>query len=522
MSFVSIPFILFILLLFSVYFVTPQKWQWIVLLVFSYWFYALSGVWMIGYILFTTATTFFCARIIEKRGMRTKEEIQQGMSKKEAKKRGKRYQRWFLLAALLLNFGILLYFKYWNSLLEAANSIFATDFPLLKMIMPLGISFYIFQSTGYVIDVYREKTKADTNFAKFALFVSFFPQIFQGPISRHGQLAHQLYEGHAFDYTQFKYGAIRIMWGYFKKLVIADRALIIVNEVVGNYENYSGFGLIFGIVLFMLQIYADFSGGIDITIGIAQCLGITMSENFRRPHFAASVEEYWRRWHITLGAWMKEYIFYPLALSKLFIQMGRKTRKFLGNYLGKLLPTCLAMLITFLMVGIWHGSNMKYVVFGLYNGFWIILGILLTPLLQKLNNSKLHIDTKTKSWHFLKVFLTMFLVMISKVFGVAPDMQSSLEIIRSMFSTFNPWVLVDGTLLRMDLDGANLLVLALSTTVLVFVSLQQERGIHLRDELAKQNMVFRWIFYLGAVFCILIFGIYGIGYNAASFFYMQY
>lgn len=522
MSFVSVPFILFLLLLFTVYFSVPKKFQWIVLLVFSYWFYGLNDLGLMGYILFTTVTTFLAALWIEKRGRRAKEAIAAGAPKKETQKACKKSQRGIMLLALVLNFGILLYFKYWNTLLQIGSSLTGSSLAPVSLIMPLGISFYMFQSVGYVIDVYRGKTQADKNLFQFALFVSFFPQILQGPISRHEQLAHQLYAQHDFDYLQFKYGAIRIMWGYFKKLVISDRALIAVNQIIGNYQEYEGLELVFGMILFMLQIYTDFSGGIDITIGTAQCLGITLTENFRRPHFATSVEEYWRRWHITLGAWMKEYVFYPLAISKKFISLGRTTRKIFGNYLGKLIPTCLAMLITFLLVGIWHGSSMKYIVFGLYNGFWIILGILLGPVLKDWNEKKLHVNTGTRSWHLFKILATMLIVMVSKVFGIAPDMYSSMQIIRSMFTVFNPWVLFDGSLLSYGLDGANLMILALATAVLFFVSLKQEQGVHLRDELAKQNLAFRWIFYLGAVFCILIFGIYGIGYDAASFFYMQY
>ena len=491
------------------------------MLVFSYIFYAMSGIWMLGFLLFTTISTFLGGILIEKQADKLQKLLKMGnvADKKAAKKSCKNSQRKILITVVLLNFGLLFMFKYMNSIFNGFLSEICT---IPSLIMPLGISFYMFQSVGYVIDVYRGKIKADKNIAKFALFVSFFPQILQGPISRYNQLAPQLYSGHEFSYLKFKYGAIRVMWGYFKKLVISDRALVVVNTILGNYNEYTGFELIFGIILFMLQIYTDFSGGIDITIGLSESLGITLTENFCRPHFASSVEEYWRRWHITLGGWMKEYVFYPLALSKAFTKLGKKSRRILGNYIGKLLPTCLAMLITFLCVGVWHGSDFKYIAFGLYNGFWIILGILLTPKLQKFNENYFHINTKTKSWDYFKVFLTMCIIMISKVFGIAPTFHASIDIIKSMFSTFNPWILIDGSLISYGLNTANLIILLFSTLVLIFVSLKQEQGVHLRDLLSQQNLAFRWLFYLGAVFSILIFGIYGIGYDAAQFFYMQY
>lgn len=523
MGFVSVPFIFFISLLFIIYFSVPKRKQWIVLLIFSYCFYAMSGIWMLGYLLFTTLTTFYSAILIEKRAEQLQSVLRAGnIDKKAAKKHCKTYQRFILLFVALANFGLLFIFKYMNSILTMFNSFFAVKMTIPRLIMPLGISFYMFQSMGYVFDIYRGKYKADTDIFHFALFVSFFPQILQGPISRYSQLAYQLYEEHEFSYLKFKYGALRIMWGYFKKLVISDRALIAVNIILGNYTEYAGLELIVGMLLFMLQIYTDFSGGIDITIGISECMGITLTENFCRPHFAASVEEYWRRWHITLGSWMKEYVFYPLALSKTFTKLGKKSRRFLGVQLGKVFPTCLAMLITFLCVGIWHGSDFKYIAFGLYNGFWIILGILFTTKLQTLNKKYFHINTETKLWRYFKIILTMFIIMISKVFGIAPTFQASIEIIKLMFSSFNPWILVDGSLTTYGLNTANWIILLFSTMILIFVSIKQEQGIHLRDALAKQNLGFRWLFYLGAMFTILIFGIYGIGYDAASFFYMQY
>jgi D-alanyl-lipoteichoic acid acyltransferase DltB (MBOAT superfamily) len=520
MTFITEQFILFFSVVLLLYYLIPKRFQWILLLLASYLFYYSWGIGGFIYLLITTATIFFAGLAIGKLRQKPEKSKKDGLNKDIQKL--KRLRSFITIAAMVINIGILVFFKYFNFIVTRVNASAGLQLPVIDLIMPLGISFYTFQSVGYLIDVSRGKILPDTNLAKFALFVSFFPQILQGPISRHSDIAHQLYDGHEFDYTNVKYGLLRILWGFFKKLVIADRAMILVNNVIGNYQMHQGLELVFGMIIFMLQIYADFSGGIDIAIGIAQCMGIILPENFMRPHFATSVEDYWRRWHITLGRWMKEYVFYPLALSKTFTKLGRTSRKTLGNYLGKLLPTSLAMIIVFLLVGAWHGTSLKNIAFGLYNGFWIVLTIILTPLLKKLNERWLHIDTSVFSWRALNIVLTFFIILISKVFGVAPSLTDSLGIIKRMFSSFNPWIFTDGTLTTFGLDTANLVVLALSTSVFIFVSVMQESGIRLRDTLSRQNTGFRWIFYIFAVLIILIFGVYGVGYNAADFFYMHY
>lgn len=520
MSLVSEQFLIFTTTVVILYYLIPRRFQWILLLLASYVFYLSRSLGAAVYLLITTITVFsaglFIFRLQKKHVKSSKKDPKFDSTKVQ------NLQTAIKIFTLALNLGILFFFKYYNYFAARINNVEGIELQILDLIMPLGISFYTFQSLGYLIDVSRRKVIPDTNIAKFALFVSFFPQILQGPISRHSGLAHQLYSGHEFDYINVKNGLLRILWGYFKKLVIADRAAILVNNVIGNYQTYEGFELFIGMIVFTLQIYADFSGGIDIAIGIAQCMGINLPENFRRPHLASSVEEYWRRWHMTLGGWMKEYVFYPLALSRSFTKLGRFSRKILGNYLGKLLPTSLAMIIVFLLVGAWHGTSLKNIAFGLYNGFWIVLAIIVNPLLKKLNESKLHINTSVFSWRILNIIITFLIILVSKVFGIAPSLKVSLEIIKRMLASFNPWVFTDGTIITLGLDAPNLIVLSLSAGVLIFVSIMQESGVQLRDMLAKQNAYFRWTFYLCAILVILVFGIYGVGYDAADFFYMQY
>lgn len=243
--------------------------------------------------------------------------------------------------------------------------------------MPLGLSYFIFQSVGYVIDVYRGKLPAQKNPLKYGLFVSFFPQMVQGPISRYDQLAPQLLAERSLDWRDLKFGIQLCLWGYFKKLVIADRAAVLVNAVITENCPYGGAVIASGILFYCIQLYCDFSGGIDITRGVARMFGIDMAENFRRPIFAMSLTEYWRLRHITLGAWMRDYVFYPLSLSKAFGRLSRWARTHIRGTGGKIFATSLATFIVYLIIGIWHGANFRYIAFGLWNGVLITASLLL-------------------------------------------------------------------------------------------------------------------------------------------------
>lgn len=532
MSYVSEVFFAFLAVFFIVYFVTPKRFQWITLLVASYAFYLLVDFSAAGYILVTTISIFYVARVIWRVDKRYKDNLEavKATATKEEKQRLKaavtRRKRWILAAGLVFNFGILFVLKYGNFTIGAVNGLLGlfgaeARVPTFSLLLPLGISFYTFQATSYLIDVYRSKYPPSNNIAKFALFVSFFPQIMQGPISRYNQLGPQLTAPHPFDYTQFKFGLQRVLWGYFKKLVIADRASYLVNHILADYANYDGFVVAVGVFVFMMQVYADFSGGMDISLGIAQSCGITMTENFRRPHFAQSISEYWQRWHITLGAWMKDYLLYPISLSKPFSRLGKRTRKWFGNYWGKLIPTCIAMGIVFLMVGIWHGAHMKYIAFGVYNGGLIILSLLISPIATKYNEKYHWVDTSTFSWKLFKILGTMFLVFIGKYFAMTETVAIAWEMIKSTFSAFNPWIFVDGTLFNIGLSQNSMLLLGLSLQVLFVVSLLQERGIRLRETIARQNIVFRWTLYILAIVAVVIFGVYGYSVEPIDFFYQN-
>ncbi len=267
--------------------------------------------------------------------------------------------------------------------------------------------------------------------------------------------------------------------------------------------------------------YADFSGGMDIARGAAQILGIKLELNFERPYFATSISDFWRRWHITLGSWMKDYVFYPLSLSKAFAKLGKRTRKVFGNYVGKKLPTFLSFFIVFLLVGVWHGSSWKYVAYGIWNGTIIVSSILLDPFYEKFLE-KCHVNTKCFSWKFFQMVRTFILCGFGRFFSRAVSCMTAVDMIKRTVANPNPWVFFDGSFLELGLEYKDFYVLYIAILVLLAVGVMQEKGIHIREKIAEQNLYFRWMIYIGAVVAVLIYGNYGTGYAVGEFIYQQF
>ena len=540
LNYTSLNFILFVALTVLVYFLFPLKKQkWTVLLVASYVFYLFAGYKYVAFILFTTVSTYLFALWINRIGVKSKETLKLNKQmwdrdkKKKYKNSIKHKKRLVMALVLVVNFGILAFLKYYNFFAGSLNDVmgmFGIGFsaPTLKLFLPLGISFYTFQSMGYIVDVYREKVAPEKNIAKLALFVSFFPQIIQGPISFYDQLAHQLYEPHKFDFTRFKYGMELILWGFFKKLIIADRAVVAINTVTADYAAYNGTTLTFTILLYALQLYADFSGGIDISRGVAQIFGIDMVDNFKRPYFAKSINDYWRRWHITLGAWLKNYLFYPLAMSNLFINASKKMKgtKFgstkAGAHIAKVLPTSIASLIVFLVVGIWHGANWKYVAFGIWNGGIIMISILLKPIFDWVL-AKLRINAQSFAYGVFQMFRTFLVVLVGYVFDVAPNFAQAMNTFKLVFvdQSFSAgWSQIS----ELGLDKFDYAIIIFGMIVVFVASVIQERhsSTTIREMLDRKPFALRGLVIFAGLMLVLVFGIYGPGYDPAAFVYMQF
>lgn len=525
-SYEYLPFFLGFTLL--AYFAAPLKKRWMVLLAASLIFYFYNAKWLTIYILITSAAVYISALWLEKIDFCTSAAVQQlpPGEKSDYKKAAAWQKKAVIVLLLLVDFGILAMLAYSGYAAAGVNRLLRflplqTRLPVRQMILPLGISFYTLQAAGYVIDVYRKKVKANSNFGQVLLFLSFFPQIVEGPIGRYGDLAPQLYEGHRFHYEDFTGGMQLILWGLLKEIVIADRASMLVDQVFGRYSQYSGMAVVLAVLLYTLQLYADFSGCIDVAIGSAQMFGIHLAPNFRRPFFSGSVNEFWRRWHITLGAWLRDYIFYPVALSKPVGKLNRYVRRWKSTHLRKCAAAGSALFFVWLGMGIWHGVGFKYIAYGMYYFVLMMLGMLFDPFAFRITTA-LHINRKGRPYHVFQVLRTFVLVNIGLLIFRAGTLKTALSMFLSVFRGTGFSAVTNGSLLRLGLDQYDLAVLGAGVLVLFAVGLLQEKGISLRSAIGRWPLPARWAVYLSAFFVLIIFGAYGVGYNPADLIYAKF
>ena len=493
------------------YYLCPGRIRWLVLLIASYGFYAAQSVYALPYILLTTLSTWAGARFIGHTGARIKAVLKEKKAllsaeeKKALKAAARKKQRVAFLGVLLVNFGLLAFLKYFNytahhaaSLLSLLSGMRLTA-PRLNLLLPLGISFYTFQSMGYLIDVYNGKYAPEENPAKFALFVSFFPQLIQGPIARFDQLA-----PNRFSFKSIKYGALLILWGFFKKKVIADRALPLVAEVFGNQGAYGGAVIVIAVLFYSLQQYADFSGGIDMVTGVAQLFGVNMAPNFKRPYFSISLGDFWRRWHISLGGWMRDYVFYPFALTKPISRLSKAAKARFGADFGRALPAALGNILVFLLVGVWHGAQMNYIAWGLYNGVILAASALLEPLYKR-THARFPGMKGSRAFHLFCVLRTFIIVNIGWYFDRCERMGDAFAMLAKTFLAPNAAQLADGTLLALGLTAQDYGVLAAAAALLFSVSLAQERGVCIRDWLYTRRTPVRWALLYAMLLFVLAF-----------------
>jgi len=541
MSFVSIEFLIFLAVLLLVYYIVPKRVQWAVLLLASLVFYAFAGVKFLAYIFGIAATTYagglLIGRKYEARDSYLKGEGKglEKAEKKEYKAKVKSKARLILILCLIADLGVLAVVKYTGFVLDNINAIFNTSWSFFRIALPLGLSFYTFQSLGYVIDVYRGKYSPQKNPAKYLLFVSFFPQLLQGPISRYDELSQTLYGPHRFDGRQVTLGLWRVLWGFFKKLVVADRLVTAVIALSDNSADYKGAYVVALVFFYALQLYADFTGGIDITIGVAQMLGIKVAENFDRPFFSKNVTEYWRRWHITMGTWFRDYIFYPVSVSGWMLKISKKSREKLGQELGKRIPVYLSTIIVWFLTGLWHGSAWNYIVWGLLNCLVIIISQELEPLYGRFH-SRFRFSN-TAGYDVFQMVRTFWLMSFIRIFDVYQNVPLTFKRIGTVFTTANWKVLFNGSLLQLGLSKADYAVALTGAAVMLAVSIIQsvgpvkraegQHGIILADNPIRERLIDRpwYVKYLliGLLLAvILVFGAYGIGYDSSQFIYVRF
>ncbi len=497
MLFNSIHFLIFFPIVVLGYFLIPHKVRYIWLLFASYYFYM---SWNPEYALLIAASTVVTWA--------------SGLALSECKKRKIKasWKKACLIACLVFNLGILFFFKYYDfaavNIAKAFEIVGLTvRLPAFDVLLPVGISFYTFQALGYVIDVYRDDIPAEKDLLRYALFVSFFPQLVAGPIERSKNLMSQMYERHYFDAKRAKDGLLLMGWGFFQKLVIADRIAILVTAVYDNFTEYTGIQVLIAVILFAFQIYCDFAGYSDIAVGAARVMGFRLMKNFKSPYYAATVSDFWRNWHISLTNWFRDYVYIPLG----------------GNRKGKM-KKYRNLLITFSVSGLWHGASWNYVIWGALNGMYQVVGDVTKPLRSKALN-KLNVRTDCFSYRLFQGLITFVLVDFTWLFFRADGVMSALRMLRHIAGNFR-WISIinPDTLMGIDpiaMPEKDFYVMLLGIAVLMIVDYLRPR-VDLKAALARQNVVFRYIVYYIIIFSILVFGIYGPEFDASTFIYFQF
>ena len=527
MIFTSFQFLVFIAAVFLGYFVFPKKYRWVWLLIASAYFYLSAGVVYAVYLLLSIASAYwfgvYCNQLTAHRESFFAREADKE-ARKAYKKQSERKRRRAAAAVILFNLAILGFLKYAGFVLDnvsRAVRLFVPAFSLpgLDLALPLGISFYTFMAVGYCVDVYRETVEGERNPLKLALFLSFFPHIMQGPIDRYDELAPQLYEGHAFDFDRAAQGLYRMLWGFFEKLVVADRLAILVNAVIDSSDSYSGAYLLAAVFCYAIQIYADFAGYMDIALGAAKVIGISPAENFDTPYFASSVPEFWRRWHMTLGSWFRDYLFYPILRGSFCKKLTKRLKGRISKNAAGAVTTCLALAVVWFTTGLWHGASWHYIAWGVYYGALIILSTVTKPWTDRMSEA-LHIDRDARWWRLFCVGKTFLLVLLGYILFRANGLAHAVSIISRIVTKFPPGFNTPGC--GPGLDHMDLAVAAAGVLVLFAADMLKFRKVDTLERFTRLPLAIRWLILYAAVAAVLLFGIYGPGYDASSFIYFKF
>lgn len=520
MSLITLNFFLFLLVVAVLYYIVPIKYRWIVLLGGSAWFYlASSGALTI--FLFLSIISIYGVGLLLNEQSKIQKAIPKELAKEEKKalkQKIKQKKRWIVIGGIAFNFGILLCMKYFSFFASNINAVMdvlhlGIKAPLLKFVLPLGISYYTLQAVSYVVDIYRGKYEATRNFGKIALFLSFFPQMTEGPIGRFDHLAHQLYDGNRYNAENIKIGLYLMIWGLFKKLVIADRAALFVNTVFKDMPG--GFVALLAVALYTLQIYAEFSGAMDLVRGASHIFGVSLAQNFERPFFSKSIQEFWRRWHITLGAWLKDYVFYSVSLSKMNMNLNKNVKKHLKGNFAKFIITAFPLFFVWFFNGFWHGATWKFIMYGLYYYIIMMLGLLLMPYTEPLKE-RLQIHKYKKAWNMFSVFRTIAIVMGGMLIFRSSSLGSAGSMFLRMFTTINFDIFAFG------LTGFDFLILLGGLALLIFIAWLQENEFNIYYFIDKKHVIIKYGILFSVVMILIIFGIYGEGYNASDFIYGEF
>ncbi len=467
MQLISLQFLIFLPIVALLNYIIPARFRYIWLFLTSACFYASLDVKGIPVLLFTIITTYVSGLIMEKK---------EGNIRKAV-----------LFIAVILNLSVLGMSKY------SGISLFGA----------IGISFFMFMAISYCGDVYKGKTAAEKNIVRYALFVSFFPNVTSGPIERAGHMIPQFKEPKDFDYERMRDGLLQMLWGYFMKLIIADRCAILVASIYANPEEFAGTATLVGSILYTFEIYCDFAGYSNIAIGCAKVLGYDLIKNFDSPYLSESIAEFWRRWHISLSTWFRDYVYIPLGGNR-----KGTVRKYIN------------VLIVFLLSGIWHGAGLSFAMWGLLHGMYQVLGFVFKPIRDKFC-SIFNVDRKSFSHRLLRIVITFMLVNIAWIFFRVTDFKAAIYMVSHLFIP-DPGFITEGRLYNLGLDRPNVLLLAASIDLLIAADIANLAGISIREKIAGQGIWLRWFIYIAAVVLVVTCGIWGPGYDETGFIYVQF
>ena len=497
MSFNSLDYLLFFPIVVLLYFVIPKKIRMYWLLVASYYFYMSWDAKYALLILSSTVITYLCGIAID------------FVQKREKLRSRKKLSLGILICTLIANLGLLFYFKYTNFFISNINSLFSKigyskQFPSFDIILPIGISFFIFQAIGYTIDVYRGEIEAEKNPFRYALFVSFFPQLVAGPIERSKNLLKQLRDNPPFDPDNARGGLLTMAYGLFMKIAVADNISAVIDPIFASPYDYPGMMLLFATILFAFQIYCDFNGYTQIAIGSARVLGFKLNQNFNTPYMGSSVKDFWRRWHISLTSWFRDYLYIPLGGSK-----KGKVRKYLNT------------MIVFLCSGLWHGAAWHYVAWGGLNGIFSVAEDLLSPL-GKMIKQKLRINTELFMFKLFQRVITFILIDFTWLFFRAGHLRTAIDILKAIINDFRPAWLINFDFVNVFGSSYTMMTVLVPLLIIVIIDIFQYAGKDIKSVIFKQQIIFRWVNYAAIILAILYWGFYGTGYEQTQFIYFQF
>lgn len=516
MSVISLEFFAFFLLILLIYYLLPGKLQWMWLLAASVFFYMINATWQqSAFFLFFVVINWIASFFMGEDGAKRKTAYR---------------------SVLILDIVMLIVFKYsafFYQIFLAVGKVFSIDIGSTaaetfvmhtEELAPFRISYFALIVIGYITDVYWGKYAPQRNLGKLVLFAGYFPQMTSGPIVQYEDMQEKLWgEKHKFSYEKLMRGLERVLWGIFKKLVISERCAVIVNTIYGYYEVYTGFYVPIAAAFFALQLYTDFSGLMDIVLGFSEILGIDLPENFNTPFYSVNLSEFWRRWHITLGGFLRDYVFYPIQRSNPWRKLRKFCKKKFGkNYENKCnLPVYLGLFASWFLIGLWHGGGWNYIFgVGLYMWLIIVLGELLKPVFKWLTKV-FRINTECFSWRLFQRIRTFLIFIFGLSFFRAESLMDGFKMWKSAFSLYNPWIFFDQSIYKLGLEKNEFQICLIAVVVLVIVSMLQQKG-SVRDRLFKQNFLFRLGVFAVLFLLVITWGYYGTNYNAADFIYGRF